>query len=257
MKKLFLTLGIVGFFALVSPAFAAPAFVQSTSTQLTVPNSATSATISFASNVTASDLIVALVRWTSTSQVVTTTTVTDSRGNTYFPATSVMIDTGENPNDYSQVWYAPNGASGATAVTANFGGATLLTAVSIQEYSGVATSSPLDTSSTFINSTANATTTFTSGTSTTRFPNDVLFGGFTTGVAHGSNAGAGYTKREVPATSLYYLTEDRVVSATGTYAATGTINAADDFAGFMVAFSASSTAPPVPTSTDALFFAGD
>jgi hypothetical protein len=250
MRKYLLgSITLLAFFCFAPQSFAAIAFVQSTSTQLSVPNSATSATISFASSVTVGDLLVALVRWTSTSQVVTTTTVSDSKGNVYLPATTVMIDTGENPNDYSQVWYAPNSIAGATAVTATFGSGTLLSSLAIHEYSGIAATSPLDTTSTFINSTPNATTTFTSGVTTTNFPNELLFGGFTTGVAHGSNAGNSYTKREVPATSLYYLTEDRIVSATGTYAATGTINAADDFAAFMVAFSASSTTPVIlPTA---------
>src|SRR5205814_1128891 len=114
-----------------------PVYVQGTTA---TSNSASSTIVqTFGSNVTAGHLLVVAVTWQGNSAV----SATDDRGNVYAVATSAY----DAVNSQSlAILYAANAASGATTVTASFGGATTPTMqrMAIHEYSGIATTSPLD-----------------------------------------------------------------------------------------------------------------
>lgn len=135
-----------------------PTYVQGAAA---ASNSAT-ATIAraFNADVVAGHLLVVAVAWQGNSAI----SVTDNRGNVYSTATSAY----DAVNGQSlAILYAANSVSGATTVTASFGGAPTVRRLTIHEYAGIATNSPLDV--TVING-ADGTTTanaITSGAATT------------------------------------------------------------------------------------------
>jgi len=105
---------------------------------------------SFTAPVAAGNLLVAAVAWTGTAPV----TMTDSQGNTYAVAATAYDAT---LNQTLAILYSANARAGATTVTADFG--TLSPTVrrlEIHEYSGIATTNPLDGTAT---NSANGTTT--------------------------------------------------------------------------------------------------
>lgn len=236
---------------------AAPAFVQATSTAGSVIATSTNvATFGFASSVTAGNMIAVYVRWQANANTSTITSVTDTQGDTFLPAFSTIYDASSSPQTAVQIWYALNTIGGANTSTVNFSTSTNANGVrmGVLEYSGIATTSALDIATTSI--TVSASTTFYSGSITTRFPNELLLGGFSSaGSSHTCVAGTGYTQRIPNVAVLPYCVEDKIVSATGTYQATGTYSAAADFAAFIIGFSASSTAST--SATNAMFFGGD
>jgi hypothetical protein len=141
--------------------------------------------------------------------------VTDSNGNTYAAATA---RTAWGSGWSAQTFYAKNIAGGGNTVTATFGTAiSSFGIVYIHEYAGLDASSPLDVTS----SATGTTAAMSSGSATTTHANDLLFGaGASAGVV--TTGGAGYTIRSTAAGNL---TEDRTVTATGSYAATATQDA--------------------------------
>jgi hypothetical protein len=183
-----------------------PAFVQGTARQVT---SGVSDAVAFSQTTTSGDLAVAYVVWDNPGAA----TVTDSNGNTYAPATA---RTTWASGWSSQTFYAKNIIGGGTnTVTASFAtGITSFGIVYIHEYSGVDTTNPLDVAS----SAAGSTAAMSSGAATTTHANDLLFGGGASSTAV-TAGGAGYTVRS---TANGNLTEDRNVTATGSYTATAT-----------------------------------
>jgi hypothetical protein len=135
-----------------------PAYVQG----VTATSNSASSTIAraFGSAVSAGNLVIVAVAWEGNSAV----SVSDSRGNVYAAATSAY----DAVNGQSlAILYAANAAAGATTVTANFGGTAKVKRLALHEYSGMASTSPLDVTATNI---ANGTTTsdnITSGSATT------------------------------------------------------------------------------------------
>ena len=104
-----------------------PAFVQGA---VGTSNSASSTIAQgFGANVAAGRLVVVAVAWQGNSAL----SVTDNRGNVYAVATSAY----DAVNGQSlAILYAANTASGATTVTASFGGSPTVQRLEIHEYSG-------------------------------------------------------------------------------------------------------------------------
>ena len=178
-------------------------FVQGTDTQVT---SGTSASLAFTHANTGGNLIVAYVIWNNLGTV----KVSDTRGNTYTAATAPKTF---GNNWSAQVFYAPNIIGGSNTVTATFGTAiTSFGIVYLHEYSGLAQVNPVDISA----SAAGTSAAMSSGAATTTQANDLLFGA---GASDSTitQAGTGFTKR---LTGFGNLTEDRVVTTAGSYAAT-------------------------------------
>ena len=212
------------------PASAAPAaFVQGRNTQVT---SGTKASLAFSKANTAGNLIVAYVVWDNPGAV----TVSDTRGNSYTAATARQ-SWGNNWS--AQVFYASGISAGSNTVTATF--ATSIKSfgiVYLHEYSGLAAVSPVDVSASASGSSAS----MSSGAVTTTQANDLLFAA---GVSDNTITapGVGFTKR---LTGFGNLTEDRVVTSTGSYAGTATQNGGA-WAMQLVAFRASSGGPGPPS----------
>ena len=218
------TLSIV----LPSHAYAAsPAFVQGRATQVT---SGTTASLAFSKANTAGNLIVVYVVWGNSGTV----QVSDTRGDTYTAATARQT---WGSNWSAQVFYAPGIVGGSNTVKATFGTAiSSFGLVYLHEYSGLATALPVDVSA----SAAGTSASMTSGAVTTSQANDLLFAA---GASDNTVAqGTGYTPR---LNSFGNLTEDRIVTTTGSYAGTASQNGST-WVMQLVAFRVASGAPGPP-----------
>jgi outer membrane protein assembly factor BamB len=216
--------------SIVSPSrahAASAAFVQGRATQVT---SGTTASLAFSKANTAGNLIVVYVVWANPGTV----QVSDTRGNTYTAATARQT---WGSNWSAQVFYAAGIVGGSNTVKATFSTAiTSFGIVYLHEYSGLATALPVDVSA----SAAGTSASMTSGAVTTSQANDLLFAA---GASDNTVAqGTGYTPR---LNSLGNLTEDRIVTTTGSYAGTASQNGST-WVMQLVAFRVASGAPGPP-----------
>jgi RHS repeat-associated protein len=205
-----------------------PAFVQGAVTS-------TANVATFGSSVTTGDLIVVGVTDNGTS--VPTNAITDNKGNTYTRAVQVE---NTSTDDYAAIFYAKNvtgGSSFAVTMTSTVAGS-----LAVQEYSGVATSTPLDQIATSTGASGNPT----SGNVTTAIDHELYFG-----LAWNGNngatwtAGTGYTLRENitnNASAERLATEDKVVTTATTTAATFTTSSTEAFAAAIATFKPATTA---------------
>ena len=161
--------------ALVVPVRAASAVVHAATTtgpQLVQASgavesaAATSLTAKFPTPTTAGDLLVlsASLYTGATNQI---TSVTDSAGHSW---TRVGRYAASGHNSDGELWYSAN-AGAVTAVTVHTKSA-VVAAISVQEFSGVATASPLDTAA----GTSASSTAPSSGTTTPTVPGDLAVG---------------------------------------------------------------------------------
>src|SRR5450631_2372705 len=211
----------------VALAATTPTFVQEKDTQVTA---ATTSRASFSSATTAGNLIVAYLIWDNTG----TASVSDSLGNTF---ASAGAPTRWSSGKYSaQIFYAISLRSGSDTVTATF--ATKVVSFGIiyaHEYSGISQTAPLDVSIAAVGTTGS----LNSGSATTTNATDLLFGGAVSATVV-TNPGTSYTARSKAQGNM---TEDRVVTAVGSYNATAS-NSSGAWAIQMAAFrGALSTTP--------------
>ncbi len=187
------------------------AFVQVNSA---IPQTATAAVaLSYVSPQTAGNLNIVVVGWNDTTSTVTS--VADSGGNAYVQAGGMI--TGSSARQ--SLYYAKNIVGGSNTVTVVFNQAARYVDVRVLEYSGLDTSNPLDVTS----SAAGSSVTPNSGAATTTSGNELIFGAGTT--ATGFYApGSGFTTRII--TGDGDIAEDKVVSSTGSYSATGQTSSA-------------------------------
>ncbi len=237
-KKNFLFLPLILFglslFLVPKQSLAGWAYVQ-TKTQNSF---AGSNALAFNPNNASSNLIVATVYWTNTSSF---TSISDSQGNIY-----VQIGTELNNNDpatglKSRMYYAANIKSGANTVTTVVSGSPAIHLLIIQEYSGIATSSPLDVSS-WNTTTTDAGHNWTSNATTTTAANDLLVGheyGGTSAVT------SGWTTRS----TALDLSKDKNATTTGSYAFSGTTSYEGEYyIAWMAAFLQTNNPPSGPSS---------
>lgn len=157
------------------------------------------------------DLNVVAVGWGSAGEAVS---VADSKGNTY--ALAVGPPTGGGLG--LSLYYAPHIASAASnTVTVTFSPSAAYPTVVILEYSGV---NLVDQTRGSTGSSVAAS----SGAVTTTVSKELVVGAGYPGAADFVDAGAGFTERFITSTN-HMLAEDRVVSTTGMYSATGTMSA--------------------------------
>jgi hypothetical protein len=185
--------------------------VQSASNLTT--GTATTLAVTFTKAHQAGDLIVIAVGWTDPSFAVNS--VADSAGNTYHLAvgpTTYGVDLSQS------IYYAAGIAASATGAktTVTFSGAAAGVDLRAAEYSGLATTSPLDVTA----KGSNKSTPASSGNATTTTAGELLFGAGMTADTYKNTPTTGFTM--IAVTSQGNMFEDRIVSATGSYAATGT-----------------------------------
>jgi len=187
---------------------------------------------------TAGNLNVVIVSWNDSTATISS--VTDSIGNTYAVAAAPVVQTGTASQ---AIYYAKNiaaAAAGANTVTVNFNVAARHPDIRIAEYSGVDPLNPLDAS---VGAQGN-TATSDSGPVATTNANDLLIGANVV-QSTSTGPGTGYTSRGITVDGD--ILEDQVVSATGSYSATATLDKVQLWIMQMAAFRAAvSGGTPVP-----------
>jgi hypothetical protein len=175
-----------------------------------VATSGSSVSITYPAAQTAGNLNVVAVMWGDTTSTVSL--VTDSKGNAYALAVGPTRASGLS----SAIYYAKNIAAGSNTVTVTFNQTAGFPNVNALEYSGLDTASPLDVTSTA----SGSGTTANSGSATTTSANELIVG-----VGNPSSvftaAGSGFSNRII--NSFGGISEDRIVTSTGSYNATATM----------------------------------
>lgn len=174
-------------------------FVQGTSaTNSSGTSSPFAQSLSYGSNVTAGDLLIAAFSYGSQGTV---NTVIDSQSNTWARADTAVNGTNNAAVD---VWYAIAGSTGANTVTVHWTAQLTVGCFAIREYTGNASSSVLGNHTNATGSGTGATT-----TSISLSAGSLLFGaGAETSVA--LSVGSGFTSRESGGSTALLLTEDQV-----------------------------------------------
>ena len=142
----------------------------------------------------------------------TVSSVTDSKGNTYALAVGPTKAAGLTQS----IYYAKNIASRSNTVTVKFSTTASFPNVNVLEYSGLDPVNPLDVSA----GGSGSGTTANSGSATTTAANELIVGlGNPSSVF--TSAGSGFSSRMINAYGG--ISEDKIVSSTGSYNATATL----------------------------------
>ncbi len=243
MKKYLAFLPIALFLFLAPQTNASIAFVSSATSTV----AAASTTFNIPAFTTfAGNLLVVTVRLSNNSA---TTTVSDSVGNTFVRAT---VSTTTTPGQ-GEVFYAANIGAGTDTITVNFG-ASVGGVGQVEQYSGVATSTPVDTTSTANNGTGTGTS-CASGAITPNNPNELIFGMCVQQTANtfALTPGGGFTLRGFTTRTG---SQDMVQGSATTTSSTFTIGNSDGYIAAVVAFKPQ-VAAATTTPVNAIFFAGD
>jgi len=209
------------------------AYVQS----VTNMNDATGTTLSqaFRAPVTAGNLIVAAVSWDSTGSA-GTLTCSDNLGNSY---TTMTVWNDASTLQTLAVCYAPNITGGSATVTATLSATHITRRMVVSEYSGVATSNPVDVSA-GVNGTAGSTAAnaITSGSITPTLDGDLIYGAtMDTGGVTTIAPGTGFTQRNF--INLKDLTvQDQIQTTATPVASTMTFGTAHRYVATVIAFKA-------------------
>jgi len=195
----------------------------------------TTATVTLPRPSTPGDLLVlsASVYTGATNHI---TSVTDTAGNTWTRVGALSVS---GHNSDGEMWYSPNAAS-TSAVTVNLG-TTANTAIEVQEFSGVAATSPLDTSAGLSNTGQAAS----SGSITPAAGNELLVG-FVAGHANAEAmtvTAPGFTAQPQQATGTpvaSLITASEVLSTPSAQTFTATFPTAMYWAAGIAAFRAAS-----------------
>jgi hypothetical protein len=164
--------------------------------------------------------------------------VTDTKGNSYQLAVGPTVLT----STASQaIYYANSIAAGTNTVMVTFDAAPSGPDVRILEYSGIATSNPVDVTAAWSGNSSVSST----NTVTTTNAMDLLVGG---NVEAGATIapGANYAAREITSPNAN-IAEDRVVPVAGRYSANAVLSGGCTWVMQMVAFRAASNPPPDTT----------
>jgi hypothetical protein len=213
-----------------------PAFVQVNSA---VPQSSavSTVTVTYTAAQTAGNLNVVIVGWNNTTAAVGA--VSDVSGNTYMLAVGPTIGAGITQSIFIAKSIA-GAAAGVNKVTVNFSSSAAFPDVRIVEYSGIDPANPVDVTA----AGAGTNSTSSSGNAVTSNANDMLVAGNTV-ATQTTAAGTGFTNRGITSPNAD-ITEDRFVTAPGTYSATATLSSAGPWVMQMVALRAAGSPPPPP-----------
>lgn len=233
-----LTLSIFALVLFIAiPAYAQPTGVAYIQSRATDNDSTTHLSLAFNNPVTPGSLLVVAIRTSNGSATVTITTPNDTWA--------------ENRKASGLGWAisvhsAPNAAGGPTTVTATMSGSPDAVRMSIHEYSGVATTSPVHGSAGASATSSHAN----SGPVTTTINNCLLFSaGGTDTDRLGFVAGSGYTLREIAGEKIASEDSGTNPVPAGTYYGTMNLNS-DTWAAILVAYKPAMviSAPTAPTN---------
>ena len=228
MKKSPLIVGICLVFIFFAPHANAAIMLVQTSTAAVYSGTSLNDTLS--NNVTNGDVLVAM--WNASFSSITAASATCTTGNW----TVKNFSNGMARNVATS--YAVITSSGSCTVHSSVDADTGGFLVDVHELSGVNTSTPLDTASTWQDTNYDSNP-FSSGTSTTSVNGDYILGFTSNGNGADTNSGAGFTFR------IYNdgggTTEDMVQSAAGPISASFTPTGNGTFSAVMMAFRPSSS----------------
>jgi hypothetical protein len=217
------TLAVVGASTAISYVQGNYATPQTSETVVTIP---------FTSAQSTGDLNIVVVGWNDTTTAVSS--VTDKSGNNYMLAVGPTAVGGFVSQS---IYYAKNiagAAAAANAVMVNFSAAAAFPDIRILEYSGADLSNPVDVAA----AGSGTSTTSSSATASTTNSTDLIFGA---NIVYTSTAapGSGFTTRLLTSPDGD-IAEDKMVTATGSYSASATLNSSGPWVMQMVAFRTSS-----------------
>lgn len=181
--------------------------------QWVTANTDTVSTGVFASSTNPHNLLICWLSYNSATESVSS--ISDTLGNTYAKAVGPLTGTGTIAGYRQEIWYAANTIGGAGLnVTATFSSTFNASKnISCNEYSGAATSSPIDQVVEATGTSANATT----ANMTTTSANQMIFSAI---IYEGTGTGgAGHTQRSSLNANC---SQDRIVGAAGSYNASFT-----------------------------------
>lgn len=211
-----------------SRAYAAASYVQSA--KATNDTAAFNiSTAAFASNTTAGNAIIVMASWASSASL----TCSDNGGNTYYTITTTF----DSVNGQALgVCYATNITSTTgLVVKATFSANSVYRRIFAAEYSGIASTNPVDVTSTNMGTATGSADGATTNAATTTSNGDLIFS--TVMDDSGSStatAGTGFTQRASQATGS--AIEDKVQSTAGSVAGLHTLSNTDSYLAHMVAF---------------------
>ncbi len=231
----------LGFFAIVPLVHAGGGSINLIETESATYNNgctSTACTITFSTSTTAGELII-LTYQTGVSGA-DGSTITDNKGDTYAEA----YDEVNVPNFSYATYYLANAPAGVNTITLTYGAGNseIYTNLIAGHYTGIATSNPLDVTTSTHGYASNA---WASGDITTSQSTELLAGQIFTYSCQGTSTftpATGWTLRSSVADDNgdCFTYGDQIVSTTGTYQFSGTSTApSDDWSG-IVAFEAGS-----------------
>lgn len=194
-------------------------------------NGGTSVSAAFSSNNGSGNLLVAAI--VSETDGATLTSLTDTRGNTWLQASTPQ--TVPSKGQQIGIWYVKSSIAGANTVTAVCSAGPVY--IHIREYSGLDTASPLDQHAETNQVPGPATPSSPSVTTTAA---DELLVGHIYNNRGNITAGTGYTLADSRSFNNFSDLEDRIVSATGSYVANGTMSTGGSWGAVIVTFKAGS-----------------
>jgi hypothetical protein len=203
--------------ASATTAAAGPPAIAFVQVNYATPQSAQArVTVPYTGAQSAGDLNVVVVSWGDSTATIGS--LTDSSGNTYHLAVGPTVISGTASQ---AIYYAASivgAAAGANTVSVSFTSAAVYPDVRVLEYSGIATTSPLDV----VAAASGNSSLSSSGAVTTTNANDLIIGAnvvYTTT----TGPGAGFTNRVITVPDSD-IAEDRIVSVTGSYTATAPLS---------------------------------
>jgi hypothetical protein len=193
-------------------------------------------------SLTTGNLLVVIIACTTG---VTVSSIADTAGNNSNYVKVVARDDGIRN---IEIWYVKNATgNAANAVTATLSGSAGGRAIGCIQYSGVSIVAPLDKSASGIATLAN---TLTTASVNTVYADEVIIAGMCGGDISGGSItpGTNFTELDENASSIMQ-TEERIVSATGTYDASWTIsNSTNNWVGVMATFHSANVSPSASPS---------
>lgn len=177
--------------------------------------------IAYSSNVTAGDLLIAVLDAVATASPVTT--MSDTQGNVW---SAIAPFTESGSGDGLCIWWCVAKSTGANTVSMTFSNSGTQSMLYVAEYSGV---NALDVSALG----QAVSTSWSSGGATTNFPNELVIGigcGVNGSGSGALTAGAGFTARASHNLGFEnFIAEDKIVSSTGSQTATATDTVSDNY----------------------------
>jgi len=166
-------------------------------------------------NTTTGNILIAVIsNWDPIEGFGVVTGVADTAGNTYTKAFGVYRDGGTS-GERLEIWYAKNITGNANNITtATMTDMCQVAYISVSEFSGVDTTSPLDDFST--NSETNQTS-HSSGNATSSAVGALIVGGYQGVDSENMTVGVGFTTLSSDLTSVYFLAQYEILGGAGDY----------------------------------------